>query len=67
MYHETVIKTPSGIAIGKLVESDGKIVAQTMSGIALAQYDKASNRTMDMSGRQLAQGNVVASYLYTAP
>lgn len=58
------IKTPSGIPIGQLVESGDRIVAKTMSGIPLAQYDKRQDVTMTMSGKWIMRGNVLASYLY---
>lgn len=57
----------AGIPIGQLVESEQNIVAQTLTGIPLAQYNKRSDQTCTMAGIPICQGNILASFLFPKP
>ncbi|MBQ3419866.1 MAG: hypothetical protein IJH31_07030 [Erysipelotrichaceae bacterium] len=59
------IREPNGRIVGFLETLDnGDIQARVIDGRIVGFYRKASNTTIDISGRIIARGNIVASLIW---
>jgi hypothetical protein len=61
---ERPVKAPNGIVLGYMDEQGDRIYAKAPNHITLAYYDKRNNKTCKTNGIPVAEGNMLASYLY---
>ena len=58
------IRNNSGRCLGTIEEdSNGRFTARNNQGSALATYHPKDNRTRDMGGKSLVEGNILSSVI----